>query len=475
VVRVRCGASVRREPGGFFEGTWSGPDAMEALGDRSTVFGSGIVTGDSPLVVTPAHGQAGVFAARTPGETLVSNSLAGLLAGAGLELDRSADYPGRFMRVIDGLAESPIRLPVTDSKIDFHFHNNLRVGDDGSLVPVAKPREPAFASYSDYRGRLGAALASAIANAPGYAPVVAASGGYDSTAVAVIAAQNDCRRMLTFPEARPAARRRGARDSGEPTAAKLGMDALAFDRLAYLQRDDLPEAEFLATGFSGEDVVFSAFEPHLRGALLITGGQGDTVWQLDSSPRQALSRSALDGCSLTEFRLRLDCVYVPLPVFGITEHSSIQAISRSGEMAPWSVGGRYDKPIPRRLAEEAGIERGRFADVKRAASSLIHSDGRSALSVKTVESIAAFAAQEGDRISFPGRRLGRAADRALVRLARLVGMRRTAEIIQRRQRRRLHFETPLGTLLLRWGVSVVARRYASLAPDADSRDARPSH
>jgi hypothetical protein len=43
----------------------------------------------------------------------------------------------------------------------------------------------------------------------------------------------------------------------------------------------------------------------------------------------------------------------------------IDAIGRSPSMRSWTVGGDYDRPIPRRIVEEAGIPRGAFAKRKR--------------------------------------------------------------------------------------------------------------
>src|SRR5207245_1892941 len=44
----------------------------------------------------------------------------------------------------------------------------------------------------------------------------------------------------------------------------------------------------------------------------------------------------------------------------------IIAISRSAEMAPYRIGGSYDRPIARRLLEEAGVPRQLFGQKKRA-------------------------------------------------------------------------------------------------------------
>jgi hypothetical protein len=39
-------------------------------------------------------------------------------------------------------------------------------------------------------------------------------------------------------------------------------------------------------------------------------------------------------------------------------------------MAPWSIGGKYDRPIPRRLVEEQGVPRDAFATIKRPSPSI---------------------------------------------------------------------------------------------------------
>ena len=72
------------------------------------------------------------------------------------------------------------------------------------------------------------------------------------------------------------------------------------------------------------------------------------------------------GKSLTEFRLRVGFACVPAPVIGGMVPKSIGAITRSSEMAPYSIGGDYDRPIPRRIAEEAGIPRTAFGMKKSA-------------------------------------------------------------------------------------------------------------
>ena len=478
-ISVVAGSSVRCEDNGFFEGSWAGPADLASVTHSTTVFGSGIVwnADGTPTVVTPSHAMSGVFAQSSDGGTTISNSLLALLAATGSALLRDGAYPPRFARTIEGIGNSPIVLPSDRQPIDFHFWWNLRIGPHGHLEQLRKPDEAPFASFADYRSRLSSATASVFANAHGYEPVVALSSGYDSTTVAVLAAENGCRAVLTFAEGRHT-RKTGddIGDSGEPTAARLGMAAEAFDRTAYLRRSDCPEAEFLATGMSGEDVVMSAFEPSLSRRILLTGSQGNGIWRVGGSTRTDLRRSGLDGASLHEFRLRRDFAFVPLPTFGLTQRPSVMAISASEEMKPWSVGGRYDQPISRRIGEEAGLPRGSFATRKHAATALLHSDGPGVLSVATRDAVSRFAENEGTRLTYPDRFTVRRWHRAALKVAPKVGAGSLVAGIEARRRALVHFEPEIGTLLLRWAISVVRPRYAALAepnvPSADDSEDR---
>ncbi len=469
VITVVAGRSVRSFGGdGFFEGTWAGAPDPSGIPGATTVFGSGIVTGTDggPTVVTPSHTMSGIFLSGTGAGTVLSNSLVALLAATGAELLREGRYPPRFALTTDGIGNSPIEVPTSRGTIDFHFWWNLELDADGNVVPVRKPDEGPFRSFADYRARLSAALGSIFANAGGYAPAVSLSSGYDSTTVAVLAAENGCRRALTFAEGRQT-RKTGTDigDSGAPNAQRLGMESQAFDRASYMARTDLPEAEFLATGMSGEDVIMSAYEPNLGSGLLLTGNQGNGVWRVGGSTRTDLRRSGLDGASLHEFRLRCDFVFVPLPTFGLTQRPSIMAISASEEMKPWSVGGRYDQPISRRIGEEAGLPRGSFAARKHAAAALLHTDGEAVISPRSRDAIRDFASAHGEQFRFPDRFAVRRWHRAALKVAPKVGAQGLVADMEARRRALIHFEPSIGTLLLRWGVSVVEPRYASLVEE----------
>jgi hypothetical protein len=132
-------------------------------------------------------------------------------------------------------------------------------------------------------------------------------------------------------------------------------------------------------------------------------------------------------------------------------------------MEPYRVGGHYDRPIPRRLAEEAGIPRGRFGVTKRAANVLFQHEGLDAFSRGSLASLRQFAAAEGRPLVFRRRpRISRWV-RAAIRLADRLHVAPLVGPLKRRRASLVHFEPELGNLILRWAIDVVRLRYAPLA------------
>ena len=114
-----------------------------------------------------------------------------------------------------------------------------------------------------------------------------------------------------------------------------------------------------------EDICFGAFQNVLRNRLIFWGHHGDTMWDIDARP-MGFRRRDNTGCSMQEARLRFGWVNFPVAFIGWQHHDALIRISQSHEMSPWSVGGAYDRPVPRRIAEESGLPRGAFGVTKSA-------------------------------------------------------------------------------------------------------------
>ena len=83
-----------------------------------------------------------------------------------------------------------------------------------------------------------------------------------------------------------------------------------------------------------------------------------------NKPSSDLKDLDLSGSSFADFRLRECFLHVPIPFMGALRHRDLNRISNSDEMRPYSIGGWYDRPIPRRIAEEGGIRRESFGHDK---------------------------------------------------------------------------------------------------------------
>jgi hypothetical protein len=453
VVRVRCGMSVRCEPGGFFEGTWVGDRSLASVPGSTTLFGSGIVSaGDDVVIVPPSHPHERLYLHRDGRRWLASNSLAWLLIAAGVQLRNDVFYPPIFVAASEYVRPATAEIPTTGGPITAAVYENFRLTAAGELVVERRPTEQPFVDFADYSRRVRAALGSATANAaPGYEMAIALSSGYDSTAVAAMAAPLGCKQALTF------ALGTSGPDSGAAAAERLGMRVDTFDRLGYRAHDDSPEAEFLATGMSGEDVVLASMAPALKRKLLLTGSEEFLL--KGSHFRPELHRGDLSWCSVTEFRLRLDFIHAPLLFFGATEQPSLTRIIDSPEMDPWRVPGRYDKPIQRRLAEEAGLPRGSFAAVKRRASGVLHAGGLAEFSAAGAASVRSFARARGEVVPPNRRPRPRRLIRGLKRAAIALRLHSVADRLEAERRSWIHLDPRLGSLLLRWAVDRVGERY----------------
>jgi hypothetical protein len=477
---IVCGASVRRFESGVFEGTWVGEPGPAGILGSTTTFGSGVfVDGVALRLVPPSHMLEAIYVSRRGADLFAANSFAALLRLAQLELQPGLDYPEVFARSGDGVFQ--VEIPTRTVPVAMVLYEGMRIGADGAMSSVPKRREAPFTSYEQYRERLLAALRSAAANAPGFELVATISSGYDSASMATLAREVACHRAVTLSHGKPGRGIGGTSDSGEFVGRSLGMEVKEYDRLSYKARDDLPEAEFLATGMSAEDVVFSAMGNDLRGALVVSGFMGDGMWWLNLPHRPLFWRFEQAGTSLGEFRLRNGFIHVPLPWFGASQMESVHRVGRSEEMEPWFLGTKNDRPIPRRMLEEAGIPRGKFADTKRQTSAQIHSHGPEELAPATLAEVRGFAARAGETVSFKPHRFSRWR-RALMRYARRFGAVGLANWLERPRRKAVRHDAAFGSLLLRWSVEVVGERYRELdgavatADDAESgNDTLPVH
>ena len=378
VVDVLHGPWVEVADDFFWEGAWAGDFLARRFETAQCVGSGGTIRGSRLLLASPNHTLERLFGLRRGRTLWLSNSLDCMLACAGDNVEPGALlYSVRLASIAHGLRSCARTLPTRNgNRVRLYYHCSLAVDSGLNVNEAPKPPVREFTGFEDYRAFLLDQVAAIHANAAHpsrrvtYRPMATISSGYDSPAAAVLARSVGCTEALTFAAARTDALD-DAGDSGVAIAAKLGMQARVFGRLDYLRSTGCPEAEFL--GWGAQESVWA---PFLEARVLFTGFHGDKMW--DRNCKEVgpyVVRGDPSGHNLGAFRLRVGWIHLPVPFLGCTSHSSIHRISTSPEMTPWSLGNDYDRPIPRRLVEEAGIAREAFGMRKRAAGVDLVSEG----------------------------------------------------------------------------------------------------
>jgi hypothetical protein len=374
-VRVQHGRWVELREDAFFEGAWDGPFDGEGPEDAVSFAGTGARLRDGSVVFASAtNPHDRLYLIDRGPELVVSNSLVFALQAAGDEPAPEYRYYGdRVLRCIRaGIRSEASALPTRDGEVRMVTCGNVVVGRDLSRRRCEKPEPPAPDGFEGYVAMLAGSMRRLFANAADprrivrHRPLAPLSQGYDGNAVAALAARLGCREAYTFTP--PLFHGRAGGDDGSLIGERLGLSVTARPLDAWAQATaGFPEAEFCVHPHGG-DVTLAGIEDLLPGRLLLTGRPGDGLWdsQLrDLGPElQRTGWSGASGWTMSEFRLRVGFIHYA-PVFTGWQHvDRLHALSRSSEMRAWSVGGDYDRPIPRRILEEAGVPRELFGSCK---------------------------------------------------------------------------------------------------------------
>ncbi|MDO8507925.1 MAG: hypothetical protein Q7S53_05185 [bacterium] len=399
-----AGENVEHSKEMIFEGAWDGDFKASKVEDSEFVFGSGAVLKKGKVIfIPPKHTLELLYVLHDrKGENIyVSNSICFILQSAKVNLNGSF-----FKQISDCLNSSGDiatrrgidryeQLIASDSRYSFYrmMFYNFSVDSFGKIQMYRKLPKKYFSNYPEYRKFLSDKTAQIFANARSkdrkfaYNPITSVSKGYDSPAVSVIAKENGCEDALTLDVVVG-----GVDDSGTKIAKKLGMNTtsckyFASDKVSSLYMElkgrlkDI-SLEFIASSGVGDDVTFYPFRKELKKKLFLTGIYGDAAWGRVGMLASKLSSGEeplnpglpvqISYCkSINEFRLMTNFIYVPLPFIGARFPYPLKKISNSPGMKEYSIGGDYDRPIPRRIVEEAGIQRSDFGAIKSATAPLI--------------------------------------------------------------------------------------------------------
>lgn len=355
---------------------WNGSFEKMNFDEATFLCGSGgKISSAKAIFYTSSHPLERLVSISGPDRMYISNSLPFILKRSNLNLRKDYyKYVHDLSTISKGIDSYVPAIPLNKGRLDIHYCTKLTLShDDLALVKDMRVSEEAFSSYEDYIYRVNSALSSIVENAvsaernnPIKNCVSQISTGYDSVACTSVARSHGCETAVTLN-----APQKYAEDSGKDIAEILGYENIITGNAEFYMHLDNKciEPEYLSSGELGTDIVFSAFEEHYRDSLVVRGIRGDKIWDKNWPPNDTLrfENEIYAGTSSIENRLRVGYSIIPLPFFGADQWVSIHKISNDMEMADYSVGGTYDRPIPRRIAEEMGVPREMFGRTKKGA------------------------------------------------------------------------------------------------------------
>ena len=383
-VVVSHGRSIEIGDGFFIEGAWNGDFAAGEFASTECVFGSGAVSSARGITFVPSCSTTDpLFYATGHGHVLVSNSLAFLLAATDDELDFSyTRYFEDCESIIRGINDYQKVVPTQHGSVRRLLFRNLLVTTE-SVQEIDKPLAPPLATYADYY----AYLTPTTAASP---PTFAACGGLSRSISCQRSPAATTRRLSTrsprstgltvcsrrrIPRAviRSAknARRASRTTTGRTSAGRSAWTAFRLTG-GTLEKSGFPDEHlYYASQAGNQDANLLEINSHVsRVSVLLTGVLGESRYdQLVYAQRPGyitpeLRRFDVSGHGMTEVRLRAGFVQLALPYLGAQRREDIYLITNSSAMDRWRVNPAYDRPIPRRIAEERGVPRQFFGQVK---------------------------------------------------------------------------------------------------------------
>ena len=384
---VLCGNRVEFFENCFVSGAWSG-NFEDKLFEKSDWFcgTGGKIDCEKIIFSTPTHVTEGLYLSKCDKQKLViSNSLYLLMADLNYHMD--PDYQGYEIDLstitlgINDYKKEIIVLDENDNSaiIKIFYYRNIVINNDNVWNETVKPSVVPFADFNDYYSRLQDSMIQLQikANHPKrkykYGITSTVSRGYDAPCCAVIAKKIGAKTAVTFDSTG-----KYAQDSGVEIAKTLGFENIV-ERSAdfYKNSNDFIEAYYLCTGELGASISFSAFSQDFKNNIVFTGERGDSIWNCSDQNRNnslCFKTASLSHLGMSEKHLWDGSITVPMPLFGATAWESIYDISNSEEMAPWRLNNDYDRPIPRRICEQAGLKRTDFGISKHGAGFIYRYD-----------------------------------------------------------------------------------------------------
>ncbi|NWO06339.1 MAG: hypothetical protein HLX50_11770 [Alteromonadaceae bacterium] len=383
-VSVIHGQDVETTPRFIVEGIWNDDFRQGNFHTSDHFFGSGVRQDADSVWLVPSTALVDrLVLAEDEERYFAANSLVCLMAYLNARPDPANNYKQQSDAILAGVNDYDPTFPVIHDRIgEFRqlFYHPVEITQQG-LFRRTRRVSGEFNTFEHYRNELNQSLRAIGQNAGDSArhkPLLAyttLSRGYDSTATTVLARELGITKAFTSrrsssgipswlsPDA--------AIDDGSVIAQKLGIEVGYLDYTPDQIQEDEPL--FICPSPAEPELAFyhayQEIRNNSRPSIMFTGYHGDKLWCRSPGEKyldSAIIRGDTSGLNLSEARLESGFINAPIPFMYATQIASLNRLSNAPEMAPWSVGGSYDRPIPRRMGEEAGLARADFGTRKKA-------------------------------------------------------------------------------------------------------------
>lgn len=420
---------------------------------------------------TPNHLLESIYGIQIGDSVFMSNSLAFVLERSESNLDENyPDYQLDMCSSIFGVKKQILSSPLTDGRSISYFRCcNIEIDKALNIRVETKDSGLHFPSFEEYYMRVRGIIKDLYRNAESihrhtsYGSISTISRGYDAVATSVLAHQCGCNRVITFnkPE-------HYAGDCGEDIAKYIGFEHIFLcDADKYRKQNEFIEAECISSGDVGSSIIFAAYKDLFRNSMVMMGIRGDSLWERNhlnvNNLQDFTAGSTLQQTDHTfvETCLDVNAVCIPLPMIGSDRWLELAQISQSEEMKAYSLRPSYDRPIPRRIAEDSGVPREWFGLEKAGAGISYHFDsfGRilAKMSPESAESLKKYRREFKrsnfsllkQQICFYRQEMPIYANYLLSKL----------HIGFRFKKRQSYVSSPLSALLINWSINTIRKKY----------------
>lgn len=383
-ILVYAGCAVEVFDDFFVSGVWDGDFEQGDFEHCNFACCTGArLKGDNVMFLTPHHINACIFGIKDNDTLILSNSVSFLLAYTDncfdpdyYEYDKDFCCETLGFRNLNPPYHSSTPL-LNNKRLNIYSFTKILIDRNHSIKLEKRKSDFQFTSFYNYRKGISVTLNLILSNSNSnkrknrYGMIATLSRGYDATTCAVLAKESGCDEAFTFN--RPS---HYEDDCGTEIARILGYSTVheCDGDFAKTNTEYLEAADF-ASGDSGVLVTFEAYKDLFRNKLLFCGFQGDEFWGIDHPPYDNLYYP-IEGSNSNSYEvfLQSNTVLIMIPNIGADHASKIYEIALSEEMSPWRLGVKYDRPICRRIVEEAGVPREMFGQKKVGAGYCFHYD-----------------------------------------------------------------------------------------------------